>query len=130
VSLIHRCRVRVANDRDGLLSRPRARSRGYSRGDVRSLGGRGHVGLSRTPPLDSRPYGSDTAQESHAAAAGAALLRPNDTDVVRAAAWLHDIGYAAGLVDTGCHPIDGARHLRRLDAPNDVVELSSRPATS
>ena len=30
-----------------------------------------------------------------------------------AAAWLHDIGYASALVDTGFHPIDGARYLRR-----------------
>lgn len=34
-------------------------------------------------------------------------------DVV-AAAWLHDIGYASALVDTGFHPIDGARYLRRI----------------
>jgi hypothetical protein len=34
-------------------------------------------------------------------------------DVV-AGAWLHDIGYASALVDTGFHPIDGARHLRRI----------------
>ena len=30
------------------------------------------------------------------------------------AAWLHDIGYAPALVDTGFHPIDGARYLRRI----------------
>jgi HD domain len=35
------------------------------------------------------------------------------SDVVMAA-WLHDIGYAATLQDTGFHPIDGARHLRRI----------------
>lgn len=29
-----------------------------------------------------------------------------------AAAWLHDIGYAAPAVDTGFHPLDGARFLR------------------
>ncbi len=31
-----------------------------------------------------------------------------------AAAYLHDIGYAPALVVTGCHPLDGARHLREL----------------
>jgi hypothetical protein len=31
-----------------------------------------------------------------------------------AAAWLHDIGYAATPAGTGFHPIDGARHLRSL----------------
>src|SRR5215475_10028258 len=36
----------------------------------------------------------------------------NDADLVEAAAWLHDIGYAPDLVDTGFHPLDGARYLR------------------
>ena len=31
-----------------------------------------------------------------------------------AAAWLHDIGYAPELVETGFHPLDGARYLRRV----------------
>ena len=31
-----------------------------------------------------------------------------------AAAWLHDIGYAPDLLDTGFHPIDGGRFLRKL----------------
>ena len=34
-----------------------------------------------------------------------------------AAAWLHDIGYAAGVVDTGFHPLDGARYLGSHGAP-------------
>ena len=34
--------------------------------------------------------------------------------VVEAAAWLHDIGYASPLVDSGFHPLDGARYLRRI----------------
>ena len=29
-----------------------------------------------------------------------------------AAAWLHDIGYAQALQDSGFHPLDGARYLR------------------
>jgi|SRR5450755_3407748 hypothetical protein len=35
-----------------------------------------------------------------------------DADLVTAAAWLHDIGYAPALADTGFHPLDGARYLR------------------
>jgi hypothetical protein len=35
-----------------------------------------------------------------------------DADLLEAAAWLHDIGYAPGLVATGFHPLDGARYLR------------------
>ncbi|MGH3586670.1 MAG: phosphohydrolase [Pseudonocardia sp.] len=34
--------------------------------------------------------------------------------VVESAAWLHDIGYAAPLVASGFHPLDGARHVRDL----------------
>ena len=35
-----------------------------------------------------------------------------DADLLDAAAWLHDIGYAPGLAVTGMHPLDGARYLR------------------
>jgi HD domain len=39
------------------------------------------------------------------------------------AAWLHDVGYASPLVETGFHPIDGPRHLRRLAADESLVNL-------
>lgn len=39
------------------------------------------------------------------------------------AAWLHDIGYAPDLVETGFHPLDGARYLRNLGVDKDVVSL-------
>ena len=35
-----------------------------------------------------------------------------DADLLEAAAWLHDIGYAPGLAATGLHALDGARYLR------------------
>jgi hypothetical protein len=35
-----------------------------------------------------------------------------DSDLLHAAGWLHDIGYAPGLAVTGLHALDGARHLR------------------
>ena len=35
-----------------------------------------------------------------------------DADLIEAAAWLHDIGYAPGLALTGLHQLDGARYLR------------------
>jgi putative nucleotidyltransferase with HDIG domain len=47
----------------------------------------------------------------------APILGP-DTDLLTAAALLHDIGYAPELVDTGFHPLDGARYL------SDTVEAS------
>ncbi|QEU93994.1 HD domain-containing protein [Streptomyces kanamyceticus] len=40
-----------------------------------------------------------------------------------AAAWLHDIGYAPELRETGFHPLDGARHLEGLGAPLRLVQL-------
>jgi hypothetical protein len=48
---------------------------------------------------------------------------PGLSSVVVEAAWVHDIGYADGLVDTGMHAIDGARALQRLGAPAEVVAL-------
>ncbi len=39
-----------------------------------------------------------------------------DADLLEAAAWLHDIGYAPDLAVTGLHALDGARYLR--DAQN------------
>src|SRR6266568_1929976 len=48
-------------------------------------------------------------------AATARTLTPivgRDSDLLTAAAWLHDIGYAPGVASTGFHPLDGARHLR------------------
>jgi hypothetical protein len=39
-------------------------------------------------------------------------LSASELDVLVAAAYLHDIGYAPGLVRTGFHPLDGASFLR------------------
>ena len=47
-------------------------------------------------------------------------------EVLVAAAWLHDIGYAPGVADTGFHPLDGARHLVGLGAPVRIVNLVAR----
>jgi HD superfamily phosphodiesterase len=35
-----------------------------------------------------------------------------DADLLEAAAWLHDVGYAPDLAVTGLHQLDGARYLR------------------
>jgi putative nucleotidyltransferase with HDIG domain len=45
------------------------------------------------------------------------------SEVLLAAAWLHDIGYAARLRDTGFHPLDGARHLQAEGWPSRIVGL-------
>jgi hypothetical protein len=50
-----------------------------------------------------------------------ALSLPDD---LVAAAWLHDIGYASGLVQTGFHPLDGARFLRCAGVDGQIVSLA------
>ena len=44
----------------------------------------------------------------------ASILAAGDRDVLLAAAYVHDLGYAPALVQTDLHPLDGARHLRAL----------------
>lgn len=48
-----------------------------------------------------------------AADRAASTVVSGDRSLVIAAAWLHDIGYAPGIDQTGFHPLDGARWLRR-----------------
>jgi len=53
-------------------------------------------------------------------------LRARGVDVARAvvmAAWLHDVGYSDSVVDTGFHPVDGAKWLADQGAPPGVVAL-------
>lgn len=47
----------------------------------------------------------------------------HDGDVLVAAAYLHDIGYAPELADSGFPPLDGARYLREIGAPRRLVNL-------
>ena len=54
------------------------------------------------------------------AARSAALDLP---DVLVTAAWLHDVGYAEDLRETGMHAIDGARYLQREGWPDVIVRL-------
>jgi hypothetical protein len=44
-------------------------------------------------------------------------------ELLVAAAWLHDIGYAPRLADTGFHPLDGARFLRDQGAGVRLASL-------
>lgn len=53
----------------------------------------------------------------------ARVLPAEEQDLLVAAAWVHDIGYAAELADVGLHSIDGARYLRRAGAPPRVCSL-------
>ncbi|WP_433419751.1 HD domain-containing protein [Microtetraspora malaysiensis] len=44
-----------------------------------------------------------------------------DAELLAMSAWLHDIGYAPDLVDTGFHPIDGARYLRDTHGADELL---------
>jgi hypothetical protein len=44
-------------------------------------------------------------------------------ELLVAAAWLHDIGYAPRLASTGFHPLDGARFLRNRGAGDRLASL-------
>jgi HD domain len=55
----------------------------------------------------------------------AASLALSDGALV-AAAWLHDVGYAPEVTDTGFHPLDGARYLVGLGIAERVVNLVAR----
>jgi HD domain len=53
----------------------------------------------------------------------APLFSVDDCELLVGAALLHDIGYAPGLVDTGFHPLDGARFLGGVGGPERLVNL-------
>jgi hypothetical protein len=56
-----------------------------------------------------------------AAARGLAPVLGPDADLMTAAAWLHDIGYAPDVAATGFHPLDGARHLRDNEGASGML---------
>ena len=72
-------------------------------------------------------FNPDRLAHSQAAARRAELLAlavdRESAPLLVAAAWLHDIGYAPGLRDTGYHPIDGARYLQSLGWPPAICNL-------
>lgn len=61
---------------------------------------------------------------SQGVAARARSLAPllgQDAELVEAAAWLHDIGYAPELEMAGFHPLDGARYLRDVQQADPLL---------
>ncbi|HEY1484626.1 MAG TPA: HD domain-containing protein, partial [Micromonosporaceae bacterium] len=59
-----------------------------------------------------------------ARAAELAITVPaEDRETLIVAAWLHDVGYAEALVETGFHPLDGAAYLDRTGWPPRVAAL-------
>ena len=68
--------------------------------------------LARTLLCEPLPRRWAHVQGVAARACGLAPVLGADADLLEAAAWLHDIGYAPGLATTGLHQLDGARYLR------------------
>ncbi len=61
-----------------------------------------------------------------AVAEQAMLVAPalgDEGDLLVDAAWLHDVGYGPAVVDTGFHPLDGARLIRRLGGDERLAGL-------
>lgn len=48
---------------------------------------------------------------------------PGDRDLLVAAAYLHDVGYAPELAKTGFHPLDGARWIRDCGPDGRLARL-------
>ena len=70
----------------------------------------GHLGQARLH--EGLPRRWAHVQGVAARARGLAAVPGADADLLEAAAWLHDIGYAPSLATTGLHQLDGARYLR------------------
>lgn len=66
-------------------------------------------------------------EHTRAVAARADQLSPavpaEDRDLLVVAAWLHDLGYAPGLVSSGLHPLDGAAFLAGEGYPARLCAL-------
>ncbi|MFB7288339.1 HD domain-containing protein [Actinacidiphila glaucinigra] len=83
--------------------------------------GAAELAESLLPPLGNRWL--HTQAVAAPAREVSAAVPVDERDLLVAAAWLHDIGYAPELRDTGFHPVDGARHLEALGAPGRLVRL-------
>jgi len=51
------------------------------------------------------------------------VVDPDDRELLRAAAWLHDVGYSPNIAVTGFHLLDGARFLDREGLPPRLCAL-------
>jgi hypothetical protein len=64
------------------------------------------------------------------AAEAAPLFDSDEGQLLVGAAFVHDIGYSPELNTTGFHPLDGARYLRRIGAPDRLVNLVARHSSA
>jgi hypothetical protein len=77
--------------------------------------------VSLAEPLPKRWEHVD-AVAAKAAALGS-LLNEGDAELLLASAWLHDVGYGPDVVDTGFHPLDGARFIRTHGGSSRLYSL-------
>lgn len=47
----------------------------------------------------------------------------SDGELLRVAAWVHDVGYSPELISTAFHPLDGAKYLRSIKAEERLAGL-------
>ncbi|TWF80040.1 HD domain-containing protein [Pseudonocardia hierapolitana] len=71
--------------------------------------------IAETLLADSLPRRWAHTQGVAAAARRLAPILGDDAELLEAAAWLHDIGYAPDIAHLGFHPLDGARYLRDFE---------------
>ena len=94
------------------------------------------MGFDSAPELALVLLGPESTRLEHvagvaqAAARAQAAVPTDDVALLLAAAWLHDIGYSAAVTDTGFHPLDGARFLRRIGAPERLCRLVAHHTAS
>jgi HD domain len=77
--------------------------------------------LARTLLEDTLPRRWAHVQGVAARARSLAPALPADKELLEAAAWLHDIGYAPELARTGMHGLDGACYLRDVQHANPML---------
>ncbi|BCJ77472.1 metal-dependent phosphohydrolase, HD subdomain protein [Catellatospora sp. IY07-71] len=81
------------------------------------------MGLAESLLAEMPQRWSHSAGVARRAAELSGAVAPADRDLLLCAAWLHDIGYAPAARDTGFHPLDGARFLRRHGWPERLCAL-------
>jgi predicted hydrolase (HD superfamily) len=77
--------------------------------------------LAQSLLADSLPRRWAHSQGVAARAESLAPILGADADLLNAAAWLHDVGYAPPLMASGFHPLDGARYLRDKEGAGPVL---------
>lgn len=79
--------------------------------------------IARDRLAESLPRRWQHVQGVAAQARALTRLAGDEAELLEAAAVLHDVGYAPELARTGFHPLDGAKYLVTLGAPQRLVDL-------